>query len=255
MNLIQIKQIDGLQDSLNSLSATIYNLDQEVISQFQGYDNFWGQLYWDQSHIEVNSQGSTAGGRDDIALNVSSAGIRVAEDSYFENNFYCIGSLKVNNTISGNSLVSSSVSSSTAVLNQIDLSGDLNANSSVGQIKFLSESGETKELRNIFQPTYSGASSPEENLSPQNSIVGVDSYNLSQNSLLILPSAASSVAQEIVIKDEGLFAQVYPITISGLAGETIDSLPSCQITGSGGYLRVYSNGQNWFEVNSKMASI
>ena len=215
MNLIQIKQIDGLNDSLNSLASSIYNLNQEIDASFSDRDNFWNQLYYDSDHVIINSPGSTVNGEQDIALAVSQGGILGSGDSVFSS------SLKV--------------------------AGDLLLTNNTGQLVYLDPQGNQKRFSDtisINQATISSSSS----LSSDQYIVGVNTLSNSVNLTLPPPSKA----KEIIIKDQSFNASINNITITPNSSETIDGSLNFKISGDGGFASVYSDGANWY-LNSKDA--
>lgn len=245
MNLIQIKQIDGLQDTLNSLAASVYDLDQDFQADLDSYNNFWSQLYWDTSHIQINSAGTSVEGSDNIALNVSNGGLKVYSESFFD------GGINTSSVSSGGNISGQSLSAGTSIEcnGDINIEGDLNATSSVGQIKFLSEGGNVKELKNIFQPSYSGVTSAAVTLSENNYIVGVKTSTIGAHSSLVLPVPTSSA--QLVVKDEQNSAASYNINISPPVAVNIDGSEfAVSITGNNGYASFYSDGTDWYSYNT-----
>lgn len=245
MNLIQIKQIDGLQDTLNSLAASVYDLDQDFQADLDSYNNFWNQLYWNESHIEINSAGTSVEGNDNISLNVSSGGLKVYSESFFS------GGINASSVSSGGNIsgVSLSAGNSVECNGDISLEGNFNATSSVGQIKFLSETGSIKELKNIFQPSYSGVTSTTANLSEDNYIVGVKTSTIGSHSSLVLPVPTSSA--QIIVKDEQNSAASNNINISPPVAVNIDGASfALSITGNSGYASFYSDGTDWYSYNT-----
>ena len=63
-----------------------------------------------------------------------------------------------------------------------------------------------------------------------------------------LPSAAYLSGRFRTIKDSGNGAATYTITVSAIAGQTIDGSTTKTITTNHGSIRVYSDGANWYLV-------
>ena len=224
MNLIQIKQIDGLTASLNSLSNSIFELDESVSGSLGSYDTFWDQHQWDSSHVLLTSEGSSVGGYGGIALGITEGG------------------LYVNGT--------------GAFLDNVGFGGNVFATQVPGQIYFKDTRGQVKQLKGSIDPHYSGALTASEQLSASNYIVGVNSLTLSAESEITLPSVSSvDAGKEYIIKDEGFDASSFNINITGSGGESVDSGLGFTITGDGGFASVYSNGTSWFLANSSGVKI
>ena len=250
MNLIQIKQIDGLQDALNSLSSSVYNLDQDVQSEFEGYDNFWSQLYWNTDKIEINSNGDTSNGREDISLNISNGGLRVYSDSYFEDNLYVNASLNVANAISGNNLTCDGFAD---IGGNLGVSGDFNATASAGQIKYINPDGDAVSLVNPLQPSYLAVVTSATSLDSDSYIAGVRPNTIASDSTITLP--APSASKQIIVKDEQFNSSTHNIKVIPNGSEQIEGQVSLTITGDGGFASVYSDGNNWFMLNASGVSL
>jgi len=250
MNLIQIKQIDGLQDALNAIASDVYDLDLEVQENFSDFDNYWGQFYWDENRVELKSSGGLANGREDISLDISSGGLRVYSDSYFESDVYIEGNVDCSSSVSGGSLYSRG---DAQVQGSLSVEGNINATSSIGQIKYLNEDGDEVSLTNVLKSNYSGVVNPSTVLSLDNHIVGVRVNTIGEEALLTLP--APSASKEIIIKDEHFNSSTYNISISRNSSELVEGKESFAITGDGGFATVYSNGDNWFVANASGISI
>ena len=212
MNLIQIKQIDGLKSSLNSLSQSIYNLEQEVTGSFGIYDDFWGQLEWTEDYVLIKSAGDTVGGREDMSLGISEGHLYVDHSGIF---------------------------------GAISSTGPAVFTDSVGQIHFKNIQGEEVQLKGSIAPNYTSVASSSATLSVEDYIIGVHTSFVS--STLTLPSATSvSAGKEYIIKDEDGAASTRNIILTGVNSETIDGALGVTITGSWGSASIYSNGSNWF---------
>jgi hypothetical protein len=245
MNLIQIKQIDGLQTTFNSLAASIYDLDNEVQEKFDSYNGFWNQHYWDEVHVSINSEGTTVGGHDNIALSISQGGLHVYSDSYFDEKIDCRG-LTSHALISG---VALECSQGLNVGGNFNVSGRVYATGFAGQINFLADDGQVKRLTNIFQPSFSGVNNRQSELTPDNYIVGVNTEGIGQVSFITLPSAAEG--KEIKIKDQQAAASGYNIYIQTKDDEKIDTYDTdIIIKDDGGFANFYSDGSNWFVLAS-----
>lgn len=219
MNLIQIKQIDGLTASLNSLSNSVYDLDQSISGVFESYDDFWDQHQWDSDHVLMNSAGASVGGYNGIGLGLMNAGIYVAGTGVFNDH---VGYAK-----------------------------NVYATQNAGQIVFKNSNGDLQSLTGTIDPNYSGVTTPSADISSSNYILGVDTSTIAAGSQLNLPLASSvSAGKEYIIKDEGLAASLFNVEVSGSGGDFIDSSLSLIITGDGGHASLYSNGSNWFLQNS-----
>ena len=219
MNLIQIKQIDGLTASLNSLSNSIYELDNSISGSFESYDTFWDQHQWDSNHILINSDGSNVGGYEGTALGLMNGGIYVNGTGVFTNS--------------------------------IGIGGNLFATQTPGQIYFMNSAGNIQQLKGTIDPSYSGMSTSSSSISSDNYIIGVDASSISAVSELQLPSASSvDQGKEYIIKDESFSASSYNINVTGFGGESVDSSLGFTITGDGGHASVYSNGSQWLLHNS-----
>ena len=256
MNLIQIKQIDGLQDALNSLSTSIYDVDQDIKSELEDFDDYWGQFYWTEDRVELNSGGSTSNGRDGIALDISAGGLRVYADSYFESELVVEGNSYFRSLVSGGSLIcegSAEVGGNLEVSCELNVAGNINATSSIGQIKYLNNDGQQVSLANVMQSNYSGVSSSPAELSLDNHIVGVKTSSVGEECSLVLPPPSSS--KQIIIKDEDFTSSTYNISVSPNSSESIDGQIGFTITGNGGFAQVYSNGVDWFLYGSSGISI
>jgi hypothetical protein len=79
MNLIQIKQIDGLQASLNSLAASQYDLDQSVSGSMEQFDDFWYQADWSNSQVQFTSDGDSFEGEEGVTLAIPNGSFFVRE--------------------------------------------------------------------------------------------------------------------------------------------------------------------------------
>lgn len=79
MNLIQIKQIDGLQTALSNLSSSQYDLDQSVEDSFAVYEQFWDQIEWTSNQIKNLSSGDFFEGNSNIALALDDGGLFVRD--------------------------------------------------------------------------------------------------------------------------------------------------------------------------------
>lgn len=215
MNLIQIKQIDGLLETLSNLTSSINDLDEAATGAFNSYDSFYGQLYWDNDHIQFNSNGKTLGSDLNIAIDVSNGGIRVEEDSRFKSD------LKVG--------------------------GDFIINSSTGQMKYLTASGETKSFFGNVMNSYESVTTENHDTIESTNIVGVKSSSISAESFVTLP--VPSAGTTITVKDEQFSASTNNINVIANDSESIEGHASVSITGDGGYYSCYSNGTNWFTIN------
>lgn len=216
MNLIQIKQIDGLESALNSLSSSQYELGQEVTGSLESYDDYWNQLYWDEDHIEINSNGSTFDGDSDIALGMSDGGFSCLRSSYFKSN--------------------------------LTVKGDFFLTTNTGQLVYKDASGNNVRFNGAISPNYENVNSTSKSLTSDNYIVGVDTYSVSAPVYLTLPPP--SAGKEIIIKDEGFAASAHSIHINPNSTEKIDNQIKAEISGSGAFLNIYSNGTDWFITNN-----
>ena len=215
MNLIQIKQIDGLESSLNSLSSSQYVLGQEVSGSLGVFDTYWDQLYWNEKSIEINSAGDSFDGDDGIALGLSNGGFSCLSDSYFKN--------------------------------KLTVKGDLILDANSGQLMYKNAEGDLVRFAGAVSPNYESVLSASSDLTPNSYIVGVDSYAVGSDVLLTLPPP--SAGKEIIIKDEGFSASANAILVLPNDGEMIDNKMGATISGSGSFLNMYSNGTDWFIVN------
>jgi hypothetical protein len=217
MNLIQIKQIDGLKSSLNSLAQSLYNLEQEVTGSFGLYDDFWDQHEWTKDYVLMKSPGDTVGGRKDMTFGVSEGHLYVDHSGVF---------------------------------GAISSSGPAVFTDSVGQIYFKNIQGEDVQLKGSIAPNHVSVTLPSATLSVEDYIIGV--HTSSVLSEVTLPSATSvSAGKEYIIKDEDGAANVSNITVTGVNLETIDGALGATITGAWGYMSIYSNGSNWLTHASK----
>jgi hypothetical protein len=226
MNLIQIKQVDGLQSALNQVSTAIHNLNLTVDSEFESFNDFWNQLTWTSDYVQMNGAGGTLDGDNNIALRLENGGFSTSSPSYFKGGVTF--SAAVNHTSS------------------------LNLTSNVGQLSYLSPNG-VKQFSDCIQPNYSGVQTSSAQMSSSNYIVGARVSSVGSPISLTLPEAEEG--KEIKVKDEDFGASIYNITVQCKGSENIDGLSSVAITRDGGYLSAYSNGANWFVLNSSGISI
>ena len=212
MNLIQIKQIDGLTSSLNSLATEIYDLEQEISGSFGGFDNFWDQHEWGEDYVLLKSSGSdTPLGRSNGAMILSN------------------GHLYVDNS---------------GVFGGLSSSGPAYLTTSVGQLYYKNIQGDNVQLKGSIAPNYNSITTPTHNASADDYILGVQTSLTSSE--VYLPAVGDvSAGKEYIIKDENGNASVNNITITGVNSETIDSNLGVVVTGSRGYVSVYSNGSSW----------
>tara|TARA_B100000131_G_C18027479_1_gene577023 strand:- start:418 stop:1101 length:684 start_codon:yes stop_codon:yes gene_type:complete len=227
MNLIQIKQIDGLQSALNQLSNSVFNLNEEIDNEFSTFDDFWGQLTWTENYIKVNSEGETVDGDDNISLRLEGGGLSTPYKSYFK------GGIEVTGGFS--------------------LSSDLNLVSYEGQLNYITSSGEVKKFKDCINPTYSGVTTTSSALSSDNYIVGARTASAGGAITLTLPESVE--AKEIIVKDESINASVDPVIVNCNGSETIDGKSSIKISEDGGFFTTFSNGSNWFVSNGSGISI
>ena len=216
MNLIQIKQIDGLETALNSLSSSQYVLGQEVTGSLEAYDDYWNQLYWDENSIEVNSVGSEFDGDSDIALGLSNGGFSCLGNSYFKQD--------------------------------LTVKGELLLTTTTGQLVYKDASGSSVKFNGAISPNYEDVTSASKSLTPESYIVGVDTYSISAPVSLTLPPP--SAGKEIIIKDEGFSAGTHSIFVNPNSTELINNQINAEISGSGAFLNIYSNGTDWFITNN-----
>lgn len=220
MNLIQIKQIDGLQSALNQISSSVYNLNVSIDAEFDSFNDFWGQLSWTTDSIQINSVGEVKDGDANIALRLENGGLSTSSASYFKG--------------------------STNFSGPINSSSSLNLTSSVGQLNYLSPNG-VKQFTDCIAPNYSGVTSSSASLSSDNYIVGVRTASVGGPVSLTLPNAQAG--KEVKIKDEDAQSSFRTITVSCLGSQTIDGHSEVYVNQDGGFLSVYSNGSNWFSLN------
>lgn len=220
MNLIQVKQIDGLESSLNSLASSVYVLEEEVSGALGVYDDFWEQHQWTENYVLLNSTGGTVGGYDNTAFGITNGGL------------YVDGS---------------------GVFGGIQVLGEASFTSSVGQIVYKDVTGEDVELRGSIAPNYLKATETGIYLDADDYIVGVKTSTIAEPSIVVLPPVTYFPAgKEITVKDEDGTASSFGITISGFnVLQQIDGAAKQIITGDYGFASVYSDGSDWFLLANK----
>ena len=215
MNLIQIKQIDGLESALNSLAGSQYDLDNRVSGSFESYDNFWDQLDWTEDSITVDSYGETFDGDANIAFAVNNGGFSCLNNSYFKQD--------------------------------LKISGDLIINSNTGQLIYKNSEGESVRFNGAISPNHETVTATSYSLTNDSYIVGVDTAYTSAPVTIKLPPPKAG--KEIKIKDEGFAAAVNTIFVEPYSSETIEGGLNIEVSGNGAFVNVYSNGVNWFVLN------
>lgn len=65
---------------------------------------------------------------------------------------------------------------------------------------------------------------------------------------ITLPTAIGAPGKLYIIKDESGVAATNNITVATTSGQTIDNAASKSLNTNYGFLRVYSNGANWFSI-------
>lgn len=280
MNLIQIKQIDGLQTALNNIASDQYQLSASVSGSFGEYDDFWYQANWTREQINFTSAGSSFEGKNGLAIVINNGGLFVRNDITCEgdlsvadnivcqgglstsNDVVCGGSLSVGGSVSGVGGVLSisddvacqgdlSVSNDVACQGDLSVSNDISCqgSSSLNLVTYTDGKGDTKTLKGSIFPNYESVLSSAFDLGEDSYIVGVQTSTIGSSSIIKLPTGNHKVAgKEVFIKDEQFNASSFNIEVNCSDGLIDGSSQNFVITGDGGYLNLYTNGTNWFSL-------